>query len=103
MTSPINGLGNFQMIPEDLKSRAAESRAPQQGSSFHERLLDSLAGTNAKPHQIAGAIGNAPVDGDVTRAEALIDVKNADLSLQMMLQMRHKLLEAYNEIKDIRM
>jgi flagellar hook-basal body complex protein FliE len=40
---------------------------------------------------------------DVTQVEVMTAVKKADLALKMMVQVRNKLLEAYDEIKQLRM
>jgi len=39
---------------------------------------------------------------DVTQVEVMAAVKKADLALRMMLQVRNKLLDAYNEVQQIR-
>lgn len=45
---------------------------------------------------------HAVAGGDITQVEVLSSVKKADLALRMMLQVRNKLLDAYNEIQQIR-
>ena len=40
--------------------------------------------------------------GDVNAAEVLTAVQKADLSFRMMTQIRNKLVEAYQEVKEIR-
>ena len=40
--------------------------------------------------------------GDVNAAEVLTAVQKADLSFRMMMQIRNKLVQAYQEIKEIR-
>jgi len=39
---------------------------------------------------------------DITQVEVMAAVKKADLALRKMLQVRNKLLDAYNEIQQIR-
>jgi len=41
--------------------------------------------------------------GNITNVEIFSAVKKAELALKMMLQVRNKLLEAYNEIKSMQM
>ncbi len=40
--------------------------------------------------------------GDINTAEVLTAVKKADMSFRLMMQMRNKLVQAYQEIRDIR-
>ena len=40
--------------------------------------------------------------GDVNPAEVLTAVQKADMSFKMMLQVRNKMMQAYAEVKDIR-
>lgn len=39
---------------------------------------------------------------DITQAEVFSSIKKADLALRTMIQIRNKLLEAFNEIQQIR-
>jgi flagellar hook-basal body complex protein FliE len=39
---------------------------------------------------------------DVNPAEVLTSLQKADLSFRMVMQIRNKLLQAYQEIKDVR-
>jgi flagellar hook-basal body complex protein FliE len=48
------------------------------------------------------AVEQLMTGGDVSPAEVLTAVQKADLSFRMMLQIRNKLVQAYQEIKDIR-
>ena len=40
--------------------------------------------------------------GDVDPAEVLTAVQKADMSFRLMMQIRNKLVQAYQEIQDIR-
>jgi flagellar hook-basal body complex protein FliE len=40
--------------------------------------------------------------GDVDPAAVLTAVQKADLAFRMMMQMRNKVMQAYQEVKDIR-
>ena len=40
--------------------------------------------------------------GDVDPAAVLTSIQKADMSFRMMMQIRNKLMEAYQEIKDMR-
>ena len=75
--------------------------ARTEGPSFQDMFLQAL-------HQTAGAESKAQnmvVDsisgGETTMVEASIALREADTALKLMLQVRNKLLEAYNEIKQM--
>jgi len=40
--------------------------------------------------------------GDVTPAEVLTAVQKADIAFKLMLQVRNKIVDAYNEVQAIR-
>ena len=40
--------------------------------------------------------------GDANAAEVLTAVKKAEMSFRLMMQLRNKLVQAYQEIRDIR-
>ena len=47
------------------------------------------------------AVETSLTGGDITQIEVLSAVKKADLALRMMMQIRNKLLEGFNEIKQM--
>lgn len=103
MTNSINGLGSIPAVPPEPARATPASTVAAEGSTFHQRLLDSLAGANGNS-SVPQEVGAKPcVDCDATQVETLGSDKHAELALQMMLQMRQSLLNAYQEIKDIRM
>ena len=48
------------------------------------------------------AVEQLMTGGDVNAAEVLTAVQKADLAFRMMVQVRNKLVQAYQEIKEIR-
>jgi len=78
---------------------------PTSGSStgFQDLLLEAIAQVNESQSSADSAVGDFLAGGDITQVEVLTAMKKADLSLRMMLQMRNKLLEAFNEIKQMQM
>jgi flagellar hook-basal body complex protein FliE len=71
--------------------------------SFQDVLLKSIEQVNEVDRQSQSMIAGAITGEDYTQAEMFTAVKKADLALRTMLQIRNKLLEAYNELKDLRM
>jgi flagellar hook-basal body complex protein FliE len=105
MTTPISFSGGLQplrpLAPAAFDS-AAGTRSP--GSvSFQDVLLKSLEQVNEIDRQSQSIIAGALTGEDYTQAEVFTAVKKADLALRTMLQIRNKLLDAYNELKNLRM
>jgi flagellar hook-basal body complex protein FliE len=71
--------------------------------SFQDVLLKSLEQVNELDRQSQSMIAGALTGDDYTQAEVFTAVKKADLAFRTMLQIRNKILEAYNELKDLRM
>ena len=74
----------------------------EQTPSFKEFLLDSIDHVNAMQNDADRAVEQLATGGDVNAAEVLTAVQKADLSFRMMMQIRNKLVQAYQEIKEIR-
>lgn len=73
------------------------------GVDFQKLLLDALDATNASENQALQAIESHQTDGPITRPEVFIAIRKAELALRMTMQIRNKILEAYQEIQQMRM
>ena len=71
-------------------------------SSFKDMLMGSLDQVNSMQQEANQAVENLMTGGDVNPAEVLTAVQKADLAFRMMMQVRNKLVAAYQEIKDIK-
>ena len=72
------------------------------GSSFKDVLVDSIQQVNSMQLQADQAVETMFSGGDVNPAEVLTAVQKADLAFRLTMQMRNKLMDVYQEIKDIR-
>lgn len=70
--------------------------------SFKDAMLDSIKEVNAMQQDADRAVEAMSVGEDVNPAQVLTAVQKADMAFRMMMQVRNKLVEAYSEIKDIR-
>jgi len=103
MTPPISfpgGITPFRPL-NSSGTIPAEGAAP--GVSFQDVLVQSLEKVNEFDRQSQSLIAGALAGEDYTQAEVFTAVKKADLAFRTMLQIRNKLLDAYNEIKNLRM
>jgi flagellar hook-basal body complex protein FliE len=99
MPAPIT---STPFTPPTLEPLAL-SFPPEAGAPSFSSLL-SAAVRRGSTMQVEAdfAVMQALAGGDVTQVEVLSAVKKADLAMRMMLQVRNKLLDAYNEMQQIR-
>jgi flagellar hook-basal body complex protein FliE len=72
------------------------------GPSFKDVLVDSIQQVNSMQLQADQAVETMFTGGEINPAEVLTAVQKADLAFRLTMQMRNKLMEVYQEIKDIR-
>jgi flagellar hook-basal body complex protein FliE len=72
------------------------------GPSFKDMLVDSIQQVNSMQLEADHAVETMFTGGEVNPAEVLTAVQKADLAFRLTMQMRNKLMEVYQEIKDIR-
>jgi flagellar hook-basal body complex protein FliE len=87
---------------------AALGKLPELGSnaptdsSFKDMLLKSIHDVNAMQQDADRAVEAMSVGEDVNPAQVLTAVQKADLAFRMMMQVRNKMVEAFTEIKELR-
>jgi flagellar hook-basal body complex protein FliE len=97
--TPINNIS----IGQQITAPAAPSLGGQvNGPSFKDVLVDSIQQVNSMQLQADQAVETMFTGGEVNPAEVLTAVQKADLAFRLTMQMRNKLMEVYQEIKDIR-
>jgi len=88
---------------EELKSLRPSTESLQLGSSgptggFGQVLGDLVQGVNAKQTSATDAV-NGLISGDgVSLHQAMIAMEEASVSFQLMVEVRNKLLESYQEL-----
>jgi flagellar hook-basal body complex protein FliE len=89
---------------ENLAGEPAASEGTLEGKvSFRDVLWQSLGEVNEFDRKAQSAVASALTSDDLTQAEVFTAVKQADLAFRTMLQIRNKLVDAYNELKNLRM
>jgi flagellar hook-basal body complex protein FliE len=99
MMNQIHGLGAQPLHPSLANQLAPNS---QNQAPFKEFLLEALDHVNDMQQQADLAVEQLMTGDEVNPAEVLTAVQKADLSFRMMMQIRNKLVQAYQEIKEIR-
>ena len=72
------------------------------GPSFQDFLLDSVREVNSMQQQADQAVEMLATGENVDPTEVLTAVQKADLAFRMVMQIRNKLMQAYQEVKEIR-
>ena len=105
MTSPISFSGGLSPLRPFSSAGAGPADGTQAGAgvNFQDVLMQSLDKVNEFDRQSQSMIAGALTGEDYTQAEVFTAVKKADLAFRTMLQIRNKLLDAYNELKNVRM
>ena len=97
--STINNISIGQSVtPPSMPSIGGQTGGP----SFKDMLVDSIQQVNNMQLQADQAVETMFTGGEINPAEVLTAVQKADLAFRLTMQMRNKLMEVYQEIKDIR-
>ncbi len=75
---------------------------PSDGAAFKDFFLGSLKEVNASQQHSNALVEQLYTGGDVNPAEVMVSVQKADMAFRLLLQVRNKLLAAYEEVKNIR-
>jgi flagellar hook-basal body complex protein FliE len=84
-----------QLAPERVAGGAAGAKDP---TSFGKVLKDSLAQVTELQKEADTAITALATGGNVSLHDAMIAVQKADVSFKLMMQVRNKIVEAYQEV-----
>lgn len=71
-------------------------------TDFKSLIMESINQVNDMQQNADVAIETLMTGGDINPAEVLTAIQKADMSFRMMQQIRNKLMDAYREIKEIR-
>lgn len=71
-------------------------------ASFKNLLLDGIQQVNSMQQQADVAVQQLMTGDDVDPAVVLTTIQKADMSFRMMMQIRNKLVQAYQEVKEMR-
>ena len=98
--TPITGL---PLTPPQAPTLAgAHAPANAGGQQFKNILVEALNQVNTMQGQANEAVQQLVTGGEVNPAEVLTTLQKADISFRMMLQIRNKLVQAYQEVNNIR-
>lgn len=99
--NPVSGLQipAFSLPPAPA---AGSQTAGADKASFKNLLLEGIDQVNSLQKQADVAVEQLITGEDVDPAVVLTSIQKADMAFRMMMQMRNKLVQAYQEIKEMR-
>lgn len=71
------------------------------GNPFIDLLVGKVTEVNTAQQEADHMVHQMLTGGEVNQAEVLTAVQKADMAFRLMLQMRNKLMAAYQELKQI--
>ncbi len=99
-TMPIGGFG-VQPAGGPAKGAAAEP-AKEKDAGFDQILRESIKKVDRLQHDAEEAIKSAATGDADSVAEVMTAVEKADLAFRMLMQVRNKLVDAYEELLRLR-
>jgi len=100
--NPIQGIKSLPLPPSAGGIGTGASQATQPSKPFEKFLVDSIQEVNAMQQDADKAVEKLFTGGDVSEAEVLTAVQKADIAFRMMLQVRNKLVSAYEQVQNMR-
>lgn len=91
----VPGIGTIEGGP---KSSAGPEGADDAKGSFASALKSSIAEVNAMQQKADASVTALATGEKVSLHETMIAVEQADVSFRLMMQVRNKIVEAYQEI-----
>jgi flagellar hook-basal body complex protein FliE len=98
----MNAITNIH-VPMVLPGQSPAGADPAQGpASFKNFLLESIQEVNSMQQAADRAVEKLVTGGDVNPAEVLTAVQKADIAFRLMMQIRNKMVQAFQEVQNIR-
>jgi flagellar hook-basal body complex protein FliE len=93
-----SAISSLRILPADIENEVSGFRAETAGGGFADTLrgaMDEMGELSSQAEsKVAGVLSGNGADVH----SALIAVEKADLSFQLMMQVRNKIVSAYQEI-----
>lgn len=99
----MNTINNaLPVAPSVMPQAPGVNQAAGGAGSFKDLLLDSIQDVNSMQQQADKAVETLMTGGDANPAEVMTAVQKADIAFRLMMQMRNKMMQVYQEVKEIR-
>ena len=104
MSLSISSAGSANVLHRLLSADTGPGIAGKTGGvGFEEIFLNALRDASRLDNEAQQSIQTHVMGGDVTDIQVFTQMKKADLALKMLLQIRNKLLQGFQEIKQMQM
>ncbi len=89
-------------LPLSERLQKATNVDPSQPQSFGDLLQAGVMNVNGNQQHASAQVHELVTGGDVSQVEVFTAVQKADMSFRLLVQVRNKLMSAYDEINAIR-
>jgi flagellar hook-basal body complex protein FliE len=96
--TPRMDIAPAEMAPLPMQRPEGATSAQPSGDSFASTLSRMFDEVNQKQEEAADVANKLQSGGDISLHQAVIALEEANVSFQLMVEVRNKLLEAYQEI-----
>ena len=93
----MNGISSLRILPAELDTSALRPES-EAGAGFREVLHNAIDDIEQLQGQAEAKVAGVLAGDGADVHSALIAVEKADLSFQLMMQVRNKIISAYQEI-----
>jgi len=94
----VTRIGTPLVRPAAETPAATKPAGTKGADSFANVLKDSLTQVNSLQHEADQAIQSLATGGPATLHDTMLAVEKAELSFKLMMQVRNKIVEAYQEV-----
>ena len=98
----MNTISGFQLPHLSPGLLQTGANAASDASSFKNMLVDAIKEVNTMQQDADKMVEAWATGQDVNTAEVLTAVQKADLTFRMMMQVRNKMVQAFDELRNIR-
>lgn len=96
------GPQRMNMPLSDRLTKANQHQATEGPTSFIELMQAGMSNVNSAQNNATAQVNDIMTGGDVSEVEVFTSVQKADMAFRMLVQVRNKLMQAYEEINAIR-
>jgi flagellar hook-basal body complex protein FliE len=89
----------LRILPADIPPARTRGGSSTAETSFGEQLQQAVMGVDQQQQEAQYKVSGMLEGNGTDVHEAMIAVQKADLSFQLMLQVRNKVVQAYQEIE----
>jgi flagellar hook-basal body complex protein FliE len=100
MTTPITLTP--QLSPLAWPTPAAGLTAPSESGGFQDLLLRTWQDTQQLTGNSRAAVESSLIGDDLAMVETFTAMRESDIALRLMMQVRNKLIDAYQELQQMR-